>query len=148
MRISPWRAPGMREPRTWAQQTRCDDSSRLRAVIVDLLDRASGSPRSREAIAMATGSWRLFAAGAALLGLVTAAAAESEVDPAAVSEGLKAIFKYGNGSKETADRLNANTVTIMSGTIAGTYVQFGADLASALDDGDNLRVLAIVGRGS
>ncbi len=97
---------------------------------------------------MATGSWRLFAAGAALLGLVTAAAAESEVDPAAVSEGLKAIFKYGNGSKETADRLNANTVTIMSGTIAGTYVQFGADLASALDDGDNLRVLAIIGRGS
>jgi len=97
---------------------------------------------------MATGSWRLFAAGVALLGLVTAAAAESEVDPAAVSEGLKAIFKYGNGSKETADRLNANTVTIMSGTIAGTYVQFGADLASALDDGDNLRVLAIIGRGS
>ncbi len=97
---------------------------------------------------MATGSWRLFAAGAALLGLVTAAAAESEVDPAAVSEGLKAIFKYGNGSKETADRLNANNVTIMSGTIAGTYVQFGADLASALDDGDNLRVLAIIGRGS
>ena len=97
---------------------------------------------------MAMGSWRLFAAGAALLGLVTAAAAESEVDPAAVSEGLKAIFKYGNGSKETADRLNANTVTIMSGTIAGTYVQFGADLASALDDGDNLRVLAIIGRGS
>ncbi len=36
----------------------------------------------------------------------------------------------------------------MSGTIAGTYVQFGADLASALDDGDNLRVLAIIGRGS
>jgi TRAP transporter TAXI family solute receptor len=97
---------------------------------------------------MAMRSWRLFAAGAALLGLVTAAAAESEVDPAAVSEGLKAIFKYGNGSKETADRLNANTVTIMSGTIAGTYVQFGADLASALDDGDNLRVLAIIGRGS
>ncbi len=97
---------------------------------------------------MAMRSWRLFAAGVALLGLVTAAAAESEVDPAAVSEGLKAIFKYGNGSKETADRLNANTVTIMSGTIAGTYVQFGADLASALDDGDNLRVLAIIGRGS
>jgi len=39
-------------------------------------------------------------------------------------------------------------LTIMTGTIAGTYVQFGADLASALDDGDNLRVLAIIGRGS
>src|SRR6266536_3011772 len=31
----------------------------------------------------------------------------------------------------------------MSGTIGGTYVQFGADLASALDDGDN----SIIGRG-
>jgi TRAP transporter TAXI family solute receptor len=71
-----------------------------------------------------------------------------EADPASVSEGLKAIFKYGNGTRQTADRLNANTVTIMTGTIAGTYVQFGADLASALDDGDNLRVLPIIGRGS
>src|SRR5437764_10349786 len=97
---------------------------------------------------MAKQSWRLVAAALALLGFVTMAWAETEVEPGAVSEGLKAIFKYGNGTKETADRLNANTVTIMSGTIAGTYVQFGADLASALDDGDNLRVLAIVGRGS
>jgi len=84
----------------------------------------------------------------ALLGFVASAWAETEIDPAAVSEGLKAIFKYGSGTKGTADRLNANTLTIMTGTIAGTYVQFGADLASALDDGDNLRVLAIIGRGS
>jgi hypothetical protein len=36
----------------------------------------------------------------------------------------------------------------MSGTIGGTYVQIGADLASVLDNGDELRVLPIVGRGS
>src|SRR3989475_3628797 len=97
---------------------------------------------------MAKQSWRLLAAALALLGFVTMAWAETEVDPGAVSDGLKAIVKYGPGPHETADRLNSNPVTIMSGTIAGTYVQFGADLASALDDGDNLRVLAIVGRGS
>jgi len=78
----------------------------------------------------------------ALLGFAASAWAETEIDPAAVTEGLKAIFKYGSGTKETADRLNANTLTIMSGTIAGTYVQFGADLASAVDDGENRRVLA------
>jgi TRAP transporter TAXI family solute receptor len=39
-------------------------------------------------------------------------------------------------------------VTLISGTIGGTYVQFGADLASVLDDGNRLRVLPIVGRGS
>src|SRR5438270_10203647 len=86
----------------------------------------------------------LFLIGSA----VTSWGAQTEVDPAAVSEGLKAIFRYGNATKEIRDRLNANTVTVMSGTIGGTYVQFGADLESALDDEDNLRILSIVGRGS
>jgi hypothetical protein len=39
-------------------------------------------------------------------------------------------------------------VTLIPGTIGGTDVQFGADLASVLDDGNKLRVLPIVGRGS
>ena len=71
---------------------------------------------------------------------------ETEYDPAKVSESLKAIFQFG--SVATKQALNANTVTLMSGTIGGTYVQFGADLASVLDDGNKLRVLPIVGRGS
>lgn len=72
----------------------------------------------------------------------------SGIDPGAVSEGLRAIFRYGKATKETADRLNANTVTMMTGTFGSTYEQFGADLASVLDDGDNFRLLPIVGRGS
>src|SRR5882672_11441619 len=75
-----------------------------------------------------------------------ARAEETEFDPAKVSESLKAIFQFG--SVETKKALNANTVTLISGTIGGTYVQFGADLASVLDDGNKLRVLPIVGRGS
>jgi TRAP transporter TAXI family solute receptor len=71
-----------------------------------------------------------------------------QADPAQVSEGLKAIFGYGNQTALTKDRLNANTVTIMTGVIGGTYVQIGADLASVLDEGDKLRILPIVGRGS
>ena len=39
-------------------------------------------------------------------------------------------------------------MTLITGTIGGTYVQIGADLASVLDDGNKLRVLPIVGRGS
>jgi TRAP transporter TAXI family solute receptor len=92
---------------------------------------------------------RLF--GLALVAIMmacgSAARAEnSEYDPAKVSEGLKAIFQFG--SVATKQALNANTVTLISGTIGGTYVQFGADLASVLDDGNKLRVLPIVGRGS
>ena len=79
-------------------------------------------------------------------GFTAARADETEFDPAKVSESLKAIFQFG--SKETKQALNANTVTLISGTIGGTYVQFGADLASVLDDGNKLRVLPLVGRGS
>src|ERR1700732_3240078 len=75
-----------------------------------------------------------------------ARAEEGEYDPAKVSESLKAIFQFG--SVETKKALNANTVTLISGTIGGTYVQFGADLASVLDDGNKLRVLLLVARGS
>src|SRR6201996_40276 len=75
-----------------------------------------------------------------------AAAEETEYDPAKVSDSLKAIFQFG--STATKQALNENTVTCITGTIGGTYVQIGADLASVLDDGNNLRVLPIVGRGS
>jgi TRAP transporter TAXI family solute receptor len=79
-------------------------------------------------------------------GFAARAAEDGEFDPAKVSESLKAIFQFG--SADTKKALNANTVTLISGTIGGTYVQFGADLASVLDDGNKLRVLPIVGRGS
>src|SRR6266567_1208995 len=90
--------------------------------------------------------------GMALLAMTVACsntaaqAAETEYDPAKVSESLKAIFQFGSTSTKQA--LNANTVTLITGTIGGTYVQFGADLASVLDDGNKIRVLPIVGRGS
>jgi len=91
----------------------------------------------------------LAATAAALLTTSSVARAEQgEVDPGQVSEGLKAIFSYGRGNHTTQDHLNANTITVITGTIGGTYVQIGADLASMLDDGDKLRVLPIVGRGS
>src|SRR6202789_2900537 len=75
-----------------------------------------------------------------------ARAEESVVDPAKVSDSLKAIFQFGSAATKQA--LNQNTVTLITGTIGGTYVQFGADLASVLDDSNRLRVLPIIGRGS
>jgi TRAP transporter TAXI family solute receptor len=75
-----------------------------------------------------------------------AQAQTAQYDPGKVSDSLKAIFQYG--SAQTKQALNANTLTLITGTIGGTYVQFGADLSSVLDDGERLRVLPIVGRGS
>ncbi|MBI5323029.1 TAXI family TRAP transporter solute-binding subunit [Bradyrhizobium sp.] len=79
-------------------------------------------------------------------GLSARAADEADAESVKVSDSLKAIFQFGSAATKQA--LNANTVTVISGTIGGTYVQFGADLASVLDDGNKLRVLSIVGRGS
>jgi TRAP transporter TAXI family solute receptor len=92
-----------------------------------------------------------YALGMALAAIMTicgfsARAEQTEYDPSKVSDSLKAIFQFGSVSTKQA--LNANTVTLITGTIGGTYVQFGADLASVLDDGNKLRVLPIVGRGS
>jgi TRAP transporter TAXI family solute receptor len=47
-----------------------------------------------------------------------------------------------------SERMNQGTVGIVSGGVAGTYVRVAADLAAVLDDGDNLRILAMIGKGS
>ena len=73
----------------------------------------------------------------------------SGIDPGAVSDSFKTIFKYGTATKrDLANQLNANTVSLMTGSFGSTYAQVGADLASALDSGTSLRILPVMGRGS
>ena len=45
------------------------------------------------------------------------------------------------------NRLNANTVTLVSGNPNGTYLSIAYDISAVLDDGDNLRVLPVIGKG-
>src|SRR6266446_8042589 len=90
--------------------------------------------------------FRMFIAIMVMASGFAAHAEEIDYDPSKVSDSLRAIFQFGSVS--TTKALNANTVTLLTGTIGGTYVQFGADLASVVDDGGNLRVLPIIGRGS
>ena len=46
------------------------------------------------------------------------------------------------------DLVNGGVVGVISGGVTGTYVRIAADLANALDDGYQLRVLPIIGKGS
>src|SRR3954464_7131476 len=46
------------------------------------------------------------------------------------------------------ERMNANTVTVISGTPGGTYFRAASDMAFVLDDGDNLRILPVLGKGA
>lgn len=45
------------------------------------------------------------------------------------------------------ERINQNTVTIISGNPNGAYLFVAYDMSAVLDDGDNLRVLPVVGKG-
>jgi TRAP transporter TAXI family solute receptor len=47
----------------------------------------------------------------------------------------------------TAEKLNHNTVTVISGNPNGTYIYLAYDMSAVLDDGSELRVLPIIGKG-
>lgn len=46
------------------------------------------------------------------------------------------------------DLVNGGVVGLISGGVTGTYVRIAADLANALDNGYELRILPIIGKGS
>jgi TRAP transporter TAXI family solute receptor len=48
----------------------------------------------------------------------------------------------------SADQINASIVSVVSGGVNGTYVRIAAEMANVLDDGERLRILPIIGRGS
>jgi TRAP-type uncharacterized transport system substrate-binding protein len=57
-------------------------------------------------------------------------------------------LQQGGSDAALRDRKNAWTVGIVGGLISGTYMRFVDEMASALNDGDNLRILPIVSYGA
>ena len=51
-------------------------------------------------------------------------------------------------SVQLRDDLNKNTSAIITGTPSGTYLQIAYDMSAVLDDGNNLRILPVLGKGS
>lgn len=52
------------------------------------------------------------------------------------------------GDLPRTDLLNAGTVTVITAPVGGPMSVMGSDMANVLDDGENLRVLPILGKGS
>ena len=75
------------------------------------------------------------------------AAGTAEVRQVAAQDIPKSLRPTG---AEEAIRATKNnwTVGVVGGLIDGTYMRFAVELASALDDGDNLRILPIVSFGA
>jgi TRAP transporter TAXI family solute receptor len=45
------------------------------------------------------------------------------------------------------ERMNSNTISIIAGNVNGTYLTIAYDLAAVLNDGDDLRILPVIGKG-
>jgi uncharacterized protein len=73
--------------------------------------------------------------------LLAALAAASSGRPAAAQGAVQSLAAL-------SARVNSGTVGVISGGLDGTYARIAADLAAVLDDGDTLRVLPILGKGS
>jgi uncharacterized protein len=53
-----------------------------------------------------------------------------------------------DGNLPDRDTLNNGTVTIITAPVGGAFAAMGSDMANVLDDGENLRVLPVIGKGS
>jgi TRAP transporter TAXI family solute receptor len=83
----------------------------------------------------------LFAGSAQAQG----SAGDAEVVAQATQKGAQAS-RLSHAAR--IDEVNQNTVTIITGNPNGTQLSIGYDLSVVLDDDENLRVLAMIGKGS
>src|SRR5579864_5189985 len=56
--------------------------------------------------------------------------------------------RSADGALPDRDKLNASVVTIVTAPVGGAVSTMGSDMANVLDDGENLRVLPILGKGA
>lgn len=60
----------------------------------------------------------------------------------------RAAIARSPSHSELTERLNQNTVSVISGNPNGTYLFLTYDMSAVLDDGEDLRVLPVIGKGA
>ena len=80
-----------------------------------------------------------------LVATTLTAAVSLQFGPAGRASGLPIPDKPNLGS--LGERLNADTIAIVSGNPNATYLSIAYDLSAVLDDGDKFRVLPVIGKG-
>jgi TRAP transporter TAXI family solute receptor len=66
----------------------------------------------------------------------------------ASAQSVPKSLQGGGSEKQIKQRKNTWTIGLVGGQSSGTYMRFADELAQALDDGDNLRILPIVSYGA
>jgi TRAP transporter TAXI family solute receptor len=74
--------------------------------------------------------------------------ASAIIAPALGQKVPESLKQAGNTEAAIKDKRNAWTVGVAGGLMSGSYMTFADELAKALDDGDNLRVLPMVTYGA
>jgi hypothetical protein len=92
-------------------------------------------------------AWHAVCAIAVTAALILFAPLEIGVRPVAAQVIPKSL-QQSNSEDEIKEAKNAWTVGVVGGLASGTYMRFAVDLARALNDGDNLRILPIVSFGA
>jgi uncharacterized protein len=72
---------------------------------------------------------------------------ESDVDLVQVAQKTDPR-RFIRGKLPSPEKANSGTVTVITAPVGGAFAAMGSDLVRVLDDGDNLRVLPIIGKGS
>ena len=85
------------------------------------------------------------AVSCALIALFSSQAALSERAARPNTSGTPVPNKPDLGT--AGERLNANTIAIIAGNLNATYLTIAYDLSAVLDNGDEFRVLPVVGKG-
>ncbi len=87
-----------------------------------------------------------LALGLCLIAFAATAAPRAKTDKPPLPQ-IEAPAQSPNLRENYRARLNENVVTIMAASPSETDLTIATDIAQVVDDGDNLRVLPIVGRG-
>jgi TRAP transporter TAXI family solute receptor len=108
------------------------------------VDRSKGMLRSRHALL------GLLVSLAAILAVVMRPSAAQTASSRAAAEAAarNAPTAAANGEAVKAARVNNWTLGIAAGLLEGSFIRFAAELAKALDDGENLRIMPIVTYGA
>jgi uncharacterized protein len=72
---------------------------------------------------------------------------EPDVDLVPVAQ-TTAPRRFSRGKLPSPEKANSGTVTVITAPVGGAFAAMGSDMVRVLDDGDNLRVLPIIGKGS
>ncbi|MDX2259869.1 MAG: TAXI family TRAP transporter solute-binding subunit [Hyphomicrobiaceae bacterium] len=96
--------------------------------------------RAVTALVLALGASLPAGLGAAFVSTTPAAAQEEPRRPAAVRRAEPAFTEK--------QRINANTVGVVAGRIDSSYLAAAQDMSAVLDDGNEFRVLATIGKGA